>query len=610
MTQAPAPTEAATTAPAAAVVDLAVRACEAYDRSDLADRLRRTRAVLADPGVHIVVAGEFKKGKSSLVNALLGANVCPVDDDVATAVPTFVRYAAEKGAALVYDGDPPRRETVPFDQIRRYVVEDGRLGGSGGPARVEILIPRKMLAGGLVIVDTPGVGGLGSAHAAAGLAAISVADAVLFVTDAAQELTHSEVEFLRQAKQLCPTVVCVLTKTDFYPAWRKVKELDERHLAAAGGAPLMPVSSPLRARAVQANDQALNQESGFPDLVRFVQERVGGGAAERLSADAGAEVVAICDQIIGQFEAEKQALGDPIAAQRVVDELNRTKEKVDHLKSAAARWNQTLSDGVADLNADVDHDLRERIRRVMQEADDSIDEIDPADMWPEMEEWLRSRIAYELLANYTFLRRRAQMLSDTVAEHFREASGKVIGQLAVYNPTPLVSDKQVEHKIDLEKMGVKKQAFVALKSAYGGALMFTMLASLMGVALGPIGLSVGVVMGHKGLKDEKKRQIGVRRSQAKNAMRRYCDEINFMMGKDSRDTTRRVQRQLRDHYTALAEELTRSNAAALTAAAETFKRTQGERDKRLKDLTAELTRLAQLRERGEALARTPVRASA
>jgi hypothetical protein len=82
------------------------------------------------------------------------------------------------------------------------------------------------------------------------------------------------------------------------------------------------------------------------------------------------------------------------------------------------------------------------------------------------------------------------------------------------------------------------------------------------------------------------------------------------MGKDSRDTTRRVQRQLRDHYTALAEELTRSNAAALTAAAETFKRTQGERDKRLKDLTAELTRLTQLRERGEALTRTPARASA
>ena len=74
-------------------------------------------------------------------------------------------------------------------------------------------------------------------------------------------------------------------------------------------------------------------------------------------------------------------------------------------------------------------------------------------------------------------------------------------------------------------MRVGKQAMVALKSAYGGALMFTMLGSLVGVALGPIGLGIGLVMGHKGLRDEKKRQLQQRRAQAKNAIRRYCDEV-------------------------------------------------------------------------------------
>jgi gas vesicle protein len=610
MTQATAPPETASpTAPAVALVDLAVKACEAYERSDFADRLRRARADLADPAVHIVVAGEFKKGKSSLVNALLGANVCPVDDDVATAVPTFVKYGAEKAAALVYDGEPPRREPVPFEQVRRHIVE-GRVVGSTAPARVEIQIPRKMLNGGLVLVDTPGVGGLGSAHAAAGLAAISVADAVLFVTDAAQELTRSELDFLEQARSLCSTVVCVLTKTDFYPAWRRVKDLDEAHLRAVADVPLLAVSSPLRTRAVQANDQALNRESGFPDLVKFVQERVGGGAAARLSAQAASDVVGICDQLSGTFAAERAALGDPATAQKVMAQLTATKERVEQLKSAAARWNQTLSDGTADLTADIDHDLRERIRRVVNEADDAIDDIDPADMWPEMEEWLRARISYELLANYTFLRSRANILSDTVGEHFREASGKAIGQLAVYNPTPLVEDKAVEHKIELERMGIKKQAFVAMKSAYGGTLMFTMLSSLMGIALGPIGLGIGVVMGHRGLKEEKKRQMTQRRNQARNAMRRYCDEIQFMMGKDSRDTVRRVQRQLRDHYTMLAEELNRSNAAAITAASDTVKRTQAERDKRLKDLDAELTRLKALRTRAEAIVSASEKAGA
>jgi len=600
MTQATAAAEApAATAPAAALVDLGVKACTAFGREDLAARLGRVRAALDDPAVHIVVAGEFKQGKSSLINALLGTPVCPVDDDVATAVPTFVRHGAEKTATLVYDGDPPRREPVPFEEIRRYVVEDAR---TAAPARVDVTVPRKILNGGLVLVDTPGVGGLGSAHAAAGLAAISLADAVLFVTDAAQELTRSEIEFLRQARELCATVVCVLTKTDFYPAWRRIRDLDVGHLRSVADIRVIPVSSPLRTRAVQTNDQALNVESGFPDLVKFVQERVGGGAAARLSADAAGEVAAVCDQLIGQFEAELATLTDPANAQRILDELNATKRRVEELKTTAARWNVTLNDGTADLTADVDHDLRERFRRITAEADDAIDEVDPADMWPEMEEWLRARISYDLLANYTMLRRRAAQLSEQVAEHFQQASGEAVGLLKVYNPTPLVSDKPVEHKIELEKMRAGKQAMVALKSAYGGALMFTMLGSLMGVALGPIGIGIGVVMGHRGLKDEKKRQLEKRRLQAKNAMRRYCDEISFIMGKDSRDTVRRVQRQLRDHYTALAEELNRSNGAALTAAADTAKRTQSERDKRRKDLEAELTRLRQLRTRAAKLA--------
>jgi gas vesicle protein len=155
-------------------------------------------------------------------------------------------------------------------------------------------------------------------------------------------------------------------------------------------------------------------------------------------------------------------------------------------------------------------------------------------------------------------------------------------------------------------MKVGKQAMVALKSAYGGALMFTMLGAMTGIVLGPISVGIGLVMGHKGLREEKKRQLLQRRNQARNAIRRYCDEVSFVMSKDSRDTLRRIQRQLRDHYSALAEELNRSNSEALSAANNAAKRSQAERDQRMKDLEAELTRLRQLKQRTEAV--TGVRA--
>jgi hypothetical protein len=439
------------------VVRLGLKACAAYGRLDLGERLAVAERRLGTPGIHVVVIGEFKKGKSSLVNALVGAPACPVDDDVATALPTYVRHGEETGARLVLDTDPPQRRPVPLEDVRRYVVEGApaeAVGTDGGTppkvAGVEILLPRTMLAGGLVVVDTPGLGGLGSAHAAASLAATSMADAVLFVTDASQELTQTEIEVIRRARELCGTVACVVTKTDFHPMWRRIRELNEGHLKALGGEiPLMAVSSSLRMRAVRTNDATLNAESGFRDLVRFVSDEVAGGGRTRVAYEAASEVASVCRQLESQFESERTALADPAVAQRVIDELGEAKERAESLRATAARWNTTLGDGVTDLTADIDHDLRTRIRRIVAEADEAIEAADPVDTWPEMERWLESRVSYELVANYTQLRDRAAELSRLVADHFREAAGEVLGEFEVYNPAPMLSEAQIGPNVSL-----------------------------------------------------------------------------------------------------------------------------------------------------------------
>ena len=175
-------------------------------RGDLVERMQSRNRVLADPAVTVMVVGEFKQGKSSLINALLSAPVCPVDDDVATAVPTVIRYA-ERARAAVAGGDEsadPNWTEVPIDEARRVVLE-GAAVASGRRRVVEIGLPRRLLADGLVLVDTPGVGGIGSVHAAATASALPAADAILFVSDASQELTAPELEFLSATRRLCAT---------------------------------------------------------------------------------------------------------------------------------------------------------------------------------------------------------------------------------------------------------------------------------------------------------------------------------------------------------------------------------------------------------------------
>jgi hypothetical protein len=118
---------------------------------------------------------------------------------------------------------------------------------------------------------------------------------------------------------------------------------------------------------------------------------------------------------------------------------------------------------------------------------------------------------------------------------------------------------------------------------------------MIGLAVGALPVAAGLLMGRKSLRDEQERQLTIRRTTAKNAVRKYLDEAQFLAGKEQRDTLRRVQRQLRDHYNTRAEELHRSVAEATGAAAQALKADEATRTKRLKDVQSELQRILGLR---------------
>src|SRR3954463_11327381 len=86
-------------APVLALVEAAIGESRTRDREDLVARLETERRRALRGSCTVLVVGEFNKGKSSLVNALLNARVCATDADVATAVPTMVRYGDQLTAA-------------------------------------------------------------------------------------------------------------------------------------------------------------------------------------------------------------------------------------------------------------------------------------------------------------------------------------------------------------------------------------------------------------------------------------------------------------------------------------------------------------------------------
>jgi hypothetical protein len=585
------------------LVDLALKATTAYERPDLGGRLLQTRKRLADPDVRVLIVGEFKQGKSQLVNALVNAPVCPVDDDIATAVPTVVKYAETTAAELVREGeseDSTERTAVPATQLVQHVSEAGNPGNKALLSYAEVGLPRKLLSGGLVLVDTPGVGGLGSAHGAATMSALPSADAVLLVSDAAQEYTAPELEFLDAAMKLCPNVACVLTKTDLYPHWRRIEELDRGHLRKAGvDAEIFPVSSVLRLHAAKEQDTELMDESGFKPLVDYLLHKVVAQSDELDRRSTSHDVLSMADQLSAGMKAELAILEDPEKVNALVEDLTRAKARADELKQRSSRWQITLNDGVADLQSDIGYDLRDRLRTIGREAEQLIDDSDPAEVWDQFSDWFHQQISSAASANFVWAAERARWLAGQVAEHFAEGADIAMPELRF-------DDDGIAGKVDpltqpeVETITRGGQLLTGLKGGYGGMLMFGMMGTFAGLPIFA-GAPAGVLLGIKAVRDEKKRMLQKRRGDAKNGVRKHIDEVTFQVGKDSNDMLRRTQRQLRDHFSALAEEMSTSIAASVQAAQNALKTNTSGREKRIKDLKAELSRIDGMAQRAKAL---------
>lgn len=583
-----------------AIIERGIDIAGRNDRPDLRLRLEQAARRLRDPHVRVLVVGEFKQGKSQLVNALVGAPVCPVDDDIATSVPTTVRYGATPSAAILMPApegslDGPQRVPTPvsFDLIPDVASERGNPGNQRGIAGVEVAVPAAVLKNGLALVDSPGVGGLSSPHSLITVSALPTAHALLLVTDASQEFTEPEMQFLRMAMRICPNTSVVLTKTDLSPHWRQIAQLDRAHLDRQGlsHVPIIPVSSALRILALQRKDQQLDAESGVPELLRHLRENVVGRSAELNRRATAQDLRTTAEQLSLSLGAERQAIEEPESTPRLLAELQQAKERADELRKNAAKWQVTLGDGIGDLITDLDYDLRDRMRRVQREAEDAIDAGDPGPIWPQFVAWFDQRVTAAVTDTFVWTNERARWLAGTVADHFEDEAIalpaiEVSQTEGVLDPVGALGD------VDSGHLSLFQKSFVTMRGSYGGVLMVGLVTSIMGMALiNPISLAAGVVLGGKAYQDDKRSRLARRQAEGKLLVRRQVDDVIFQVGKQLKDRIRLVQRATRDHFTQIADLYHRTIGDSVTAAQKAASLYEAEAKTRLAQLRTELAQV-------------------
>jgi GTP-binding protein EngB required for normal cell division len=179
------------------------------------------RERLVEERLQIAVLGQFKRGKSTLLNALLGQPVLPTGVIPLTAIPTFIRWAPTASLRIRYLDDRPQEEVPAHEAavisavLHRLVTEEGNPHNREKVARVDVRLPAPILDHGMVLIDTPGIGSTHQHNTDAALQVLSECDAAFFVLSVDPPVTAAELDYLDRIRPHVARIFFVLNKIDY-----------------------------------------------------------------------------------------------------------------------------------------------------------------------------------------------------------------------------------------------------------------------------------------------------------------------------------------------------------------------------------------------------------
>jgi GTPase SAR1 family protein len=303
----------------------------AREAQALAERVTDRRFFLA-------CLGQFKRGKSSLVNALVGSPVLPTGVVPVTAIVTIIRHGPILHALVHFENGS--RQNVPAQTISDYVSEERNPGNLRGVAVVEVFVPSALLASGMCLVDTPGIGSVYAGNTAVTKAFVPHIDAALIVLGADPPISGDELALIEEIAPDVSEILFVLNKADRLTsserdeavafARRTLAQTIERQPGAVfqvSASEWLSGAGPSRdAPALLAELERLARESG-PALVLAAEDR----GIRRLSA----ELLRECDNQRDALIAPIEELQERTTRMReVISDAERSLSDLTHLFKA------------------------------------------------------------------------------------------------------------------------------------------------------------------------------------------------------------------------------------------------------------------------------------
>lgn len=392
----------------------------------LMEKLRQNR-------FNLVILGAFKRGKSTLINALLGEELLPTAIIPLTSVVTVLGYGEDLHIEVRFQNGQSR--TIGKEDLTDYITEKGNPQNQKGVREVDIRYPSDYLKDGVRIIDTPGVGSVYSHNTEVAYNFLPEVDAAVFVVTVDPPLSAAEEEFLKDIREYVHKLFFVLNKIDYVEAAERQEALDFtrqvlRENLGADQVKIFPLSAKLAMAGKADKSPELLKESLLPQfedhLRHFLYQEK--GKVLLISCLSGALRI-VTDSTLA-LKVERQASALPLSAlkEKIVqfDQMQEGLKKEREM--SLLLLDGRLKAALAQFDGDLDAFRRETTTRLRQEVEETFHRKSrgASDLTREMEQFLFAALK-DLFTGWR--RDEIDKLSQVMADTYKEFAERINGIL-------------------------------------------------------------------------------------------------------------------------------------------------------------------------------------
>jgi GTP-binding protein EngB required for normal cell division len=300
---------------------------------------------------YVACVGQFKRGKSTLLNALLGQDLLPTGVVPVTSVVTIVRYGAPH--AVIQFGD--RTEDAALAVLSAYVTEDANPENAKGVVAVAAFVPSPLLASGMCLVDTPGIGSVFRDNTEATKEFVPHIDAALVVLGADPPISADELALVGDITRETPELIVVLNKADRTSDRdrKEARRFCAQVLASRVGRPIGPILEISATAALSGHGPQRDWDALCARLTRLAERS--GSHLVRAAEQRGLRV--LVNRAVREIREREDALQRPI---------EESAQRIQRLRRCAAESERALGDLTYLLTAEQD-----RLSQRFADAEDS-----------------------------------------------------------------------------------------------------------------------------------------------------------------------------------------------------------------------------------------------